>query len=63
VAALATSSFYASVARATLLWWPVWVLLAVAAARWRWVHATYLALAVPLCAVGVVAFTQGQWVG
>ena len=39
------------------------MLLAVAAARWRWVHATYLALAVPLCAVGVVAFTQGQWVG
>jgi hypothetical protein len=61
--ALATSSFYASVARATLLWWPLWVLLAVAAGRWRWVHAVYLALAVPLCAAGVLAFTQGQWVG
>jgi hypothetical protein len=63
VAALATSSFYASVARGTLLWWPLWVLLAVAAARWRWVHGAYLALAVPLCAVGVVAFTRGGWVG
>jgi hypothetical protein len=61
--ALATSSFYASAARATLLWWPLWVLLAVAAARWRWVHGMYLALAVPLCAAGVIAFTQGQWVG
>ena len=63
LAALATSSFYASTARATLLWWPLWVLLAVAAARWRWVHAAYLTLAVPLCAAGVIAFTQGQWVG
>jgi hypothetical protein len=63
LAALATSSFYASVGRATLLWWPLWVLLAVAAARWRWVQGTYLALAVPLCAVGVVAFTRGGWVG
>ena len=63
LAALATSSFYASVARGTLLWWPLWVLLAVAADRWRWVHATYLVLAVPLCAAGVIAFTQGQWVG
>ena len=63
VAALATSSFYASVARATLVWWPLWILLAVAAARYRWVHAAYLTLAVPLAAAGVVAFTQGQWVG
>jgi hypothetical protein len=39
------------------------VLLAVAAVRWRWVHAAYLTLVVPLCAAGVVAFTQGQWVG
>jgi hypothetical protein len=63
VAALATSSFYASVARATLLWWPLWILLAVAGARHRWVHALYLTLAVPLAAAGIVAFTQGQWVG
>ena len=63
LAALATSSFYASTARATLLWWPLWVLLAAAAARWRWVHAAYLTLAVPLCAAAVIAFTAGQWVG
>jgi hypothetical protein len=63
VAVLATSSFYASVARATLLWWPLWILLAVAGTRYRWVHAVYLTLAVPLAAAGIVAFTQGQWVG
>jgi hypothetical protein len=63
VVLLATSSFYASVARATLLWWPLWILLAAAGTRHRWVHAAYLAIAVPLAAAGVVAFTQGQWVG
>jgi hypothetical protein len=63
VAALATSSFYLSVARATLLWWPLWILLAAASTRSRWVHPTYLAVAPALMVVGVVAFTQGHWVG
>jgi len=63
VVALATSSFYLSVARATLLWWPLWVLLAGAAVRRRWLHPAYLALAPPLMAAGVVAFVQGHWVG
>jgi Mannosyltransferase (PIG-V) len=63
VAVLATSSFYLSVARATLLWWPVWVLLASASLGRRWVHGLYLALAVPLAATMVVAFTLGHWVG
>lgn len=63
VAALATSSFYLSVARATLLWWPLWVLLAAAAARRRWVQHAYLAVAPALMAAGAVAFVQGHWVG
>jgi hypothetical protein len=63
VAALATSSFYLSVARATLLWWPLWVLLAGAAAHRRWVQHAYVAVAPALMAVGVVAFVQGHWVG
>jgi hypothetical protein len=63
VGVLATSSFYLSVARATLLWWPLWVLLAAASVRQRWVHGLYLALAAPLAAVMVVAFTLGHWVG
>jgi hypothetical protein len=63
VAVLATSSFYLSVARATLLWWPLWVLLASASVGRRWVHGLYLALAVPLAATTVVAFTLGHWVG
>ncbi|HVA60811.1 MAG TPA: hypothetical protein VNG13_09805 [Mycobacteriales bacterium] len=63
VAAFATSSFYLSVGRATLLWWPLWVMLAGAALRRPAVHVTYLALAAPLGAVLVIAFTQGHWVG
>jgi hypothetical protein len=63
VGALATSSFYLSVSRTTLLWWPLWLLLAKASLQHRWVHVGYLAVAPPLMAVGVVAFTQGHWVG
>lgn len=65
VAALATSTTYLSVARATLLWFPLWVL----AAGWlshrfaeRWVSA-YLAVAGPVMAVNVLTFTSGRWVG
>jgi len=63
LAGLATSSFYLSVARATLLWWPLWLLLARAAGRHTWVHPAYLSVAPPLMAAGVVAFVQGHWVG
>lgn len=63
VVALGTSSFYLSVARTTLVWWPLWLLLAEASVRHRWVHPTYLALAPALMAVGVVTFVGGHWLG
>ena len=63
VAALATSSFYLSVARATLLWWPLWLLLARLGTERRAVHSVYLASAPALMAVAVIAFVQGHWVG
>jgi hypothetical protein len=63
VAALATSSYYLSVGRATLLWWPLWVLLARAGARRRGIFAAYVAVSAPLMAVTVVGFTTGRWVG
>jgi hypothetical protein len=63
VGALATSTFYFSVARSSLLWFPLFVLLAAAGQRWRWVHGAYLAVAAPLMVVGVVAFTSGRWWG
>lgn len=63
VGALATSTFYLSVARATLLWFPLWLLLAQAAQRRPWLHPTYVTLAAPLMAVGVLTFAGGAWVG
>jgi hypothetical protein len=63
VTALATSTFYLSVARSALLWFPLWVLLAAAGGRRPWVHAGYLAVATPLMVLGVVAFTTGRWWG
>ncbi len=61
VAVLATSTTYMSVPRAALLWWPLWVALAVAGRR-RKVHVGYLAVAVPLSVVLTLAFTDGRWV-
>lgn len=63
VSALATSTYYLSVGRATLLWWPLFVLLAVAGLRRPWVHTAYVALAAPLMALLVLTFTSGRWVG
>jgi hypothetical protein len=63
VTALATSTFYLSVARATLLWFPLFLLVAHTARRWPWVHGAYLAVCAPLMAVLVIAFTSGRWVG
>ena len=62
VAALGTSSYYLSVARTTLLWWPLWLLLAEWSTRRRWVHPAYLSVAPALMAALVVAFVQGHWV-
>jgi hypothetical protein len=64
VAALATSSFYLSVGRATLLWWPLWIVLARLGARRPAAYAVYLCVATPLMFVAVVGFTSGSaWVG
>ena len=60
--ALGTSSYYLSIARTTLLWWPLWLLLAEASVRRRWVHTAYLAVAPALMALMVVTFVQGNWV-
>jgi hypothetical protein len=63
VVALGTSSYYLSVARSTLLWFPLWLLLAKWSLRWRWLHVAYLTVAPALMVVGVLAFTTGHWVG
>jgi hypothetical protein len=64
--ALATSTVYFSVARAALLWWPLWAGLGALAAHprfGRYVTRGYLAFAAPFAAIFVAAFTANRWVG
>ena len=63
VGALATSTYYLSVGRATLLWWPLFVLLARATVRRPWLHTAYVAVCAPVMALLVLTFTSGRWVG
>jgi hypothetical protein len=63
VAAFATSYWIYSLTRATLLWWPLWIGLAVLAQRRPWVGRLYLAVAIPLAALWAAAFFTGRWSG
>jgi hypothetical protein len=63
VAAFVTSTWFFSVPRATLLWWPLWVGLAVLTLRRRWVLWLYVSLSGPLMVVWAAAFLTGRWGG
>lgn len=63
VVAFATSYWYFSVPRATLLWWPLWIGLAVVAVRQRWVLWAYLSVSVPLMAIWAATFFTSRWAG
>jgi hypothetical protein len=59
---MACTNYYASGIRGILVAFPLYLLLARAAARSPRVASVYLLLCVPVMAVLVIAFTQGQWV-
>lgn len=63
VAAFATSYWFFSVPRATLLWWPLWIAIGLVAAQRRWVLWVYLAVCVPLAVVWAAAFLTSRWAG
>ena len=63
VGALATSTYYLSVGRATLLWCPLFTGLAVLSVRRPWITTAYVAVCAPLMALLVLVFTSGRWVG
>nr|WP_189183484.1 mannosyltransferase family protein [Microbispora rosea] len=63
VALLAMSSFYMSVGRASLLWWPLYISVGLVGSRKPWVFMAYLAVAAPVWAINVGNFTTGAWVG
>ncbi len=63
VAAFATSYWFFSVPRATLLWFPLWIGLGALAVRRPWVWRAYVALAVPLFGIWAAAYLTGRWSG
>ena len=63
VVSLATSTYYMSVAREALLWWPLWIALAAWLSRRRWLTWLYLA-ASSAAMVGISwLFLTGGWAG
>jgi hypothetical protein len=60
---LAMSSFYMSVGRASLLWWPLYLSVGIVGARRPWAFMAYVAVAAPVMAINVGNFTTGAWVG
>lgn len=63
VAAFVTSYWVYSLTRATLLWWPLWIGLAVLLHRRPWLGRVYLGVAIPLAAIWAAAFFTGRWSG
>jgi hypothetical protein len=63
LAALCTSTWFMSVPRAMLLWWPLWTTLGVAATRRRTFRTVYLFCVTPVSIGVAVLFFSGQWAG
>jgi hypothetical protein len=63
VVAFTTSVWFFSVPRATLLWWPLWIGLAVWSLRRRWVLMGYLTVFAPFMVVFTLLFSLGRWAG
>lgn len=61
VAALGTTAYYQSVPRALLVMWPLYIILARAAARRPWVGQVYLWVSAPLAVITAVYFFLGVW--
>jgi hypothetical protein len=63
VVAFTTSAWFFSVPRATLLWWPLWIGLAVWSLRRPWVLTAYLTVVAPFMVVFTLLFSLSRWAG
>ena len=63
VGAFATSYWFFSVPRATLLWWPLWLLLGGLGTRRPRLFAVYVAASAGSAAVIAVAYLTSRWAG
>ncbi|GGV39622.1 mannosyltransferase family protein [Streptomyces spectabilis] len=61
--ALGTSYWYMSLPRATLLWWPLWIVLASWSLRAPRVRTAYVCLVAPLMTLCALTFLTGRWAG
>ncbi|MGH3253232.1 MAG: mannosyltransferase family protein [Trebonia sp.] len=63
VVSLATSTYYMSVAREALLWWPLWIALAIWLSRHHWLTGLYIAVSSAMM-IGISwLFLTGGWAG
>lgn len=63
LASYCTSYWLMSVPRATLTWWPLWTMAAVALARRPWVQRSWFVVSISLAAVWTAAYLRSQWAG
>ncbi len=63
VEALSTSSYFLSVPREGLLWWPLWAGLGVWCVRRPWFKTAYLSVSAPLAGIIAYLFFTGHWAG
>ncbi|WP_228564567.1 mannosyltransferase family protein, partial [Catenulispora rubra] len=61
--ALGTTTWFMSVPRAMLLWWPLWTMLGAWAARRPAVRTVYVCCVAPVMAGVALLFLSGQWAG
>ena len=59
---LGTSTMYHSVPRTLVVIFPLWVLLGLWMARWRWFRWTFIAASLPALALVSLLFTRNQWI-
>jgi Mannosyltransferase (PIG-V) len=63
VVSMATSAYYMSVAREALLWWPLWIALAIWLSRRRWLTGLYIVVSSAMMAGISWLFLAGGWAG
>jgi hypothetical protein len=61
--ALGTTTWFMSVPRAMLLWWPLWTMLGTWAVRRPMVRTLYVCCVAPIMAGVALLFLSGQWAG
>jgi hypothetical protein len=63
LAALVTSYYFLSLPREMLLWWPLFIGLAVVSARHPWVKTAYLMVSTPIMVTLAYLYLTGHWAG